>query len=53
MARGFGAPRRGVRSAAKLAPNSFDDNNSTRHLGGPHSRAMTDLFVIPTDHNTL
>jgi hypothetical protein len=25
--------------------------NGKRHLGGPHSRAMTILFAMPADHD--
>jgi hypothetical protein len=37
----------------KLARSSFFNNTCKRHLGGPHSRAMTSLFAIPIDHNRL
>jgi hypothetical protein len=36
---------------AEFARSSFFDRKSKRHLGGPHSRAMTGLFVILPDRN--
>ena len=46
MARECGPPSWVLHIDAEFGRSSFFDRKSKRHLGGPHSRAMTSLFVI-------
>ncbi len=51
MARECGPPSWVLRIGAEFAQSSFFDRKSKRHLGGPHSRAMTALIATPTRHH--
>jgi hypothetical protein len=51
MARECGLPSWVLRIEARFDRSYFFEKRTKHHLGGPHLRAMTGLFVIPTDHS--
>ena len=52
MARECAPPSWVLNIEAKFARSSFFDGKSRRHLGGPHSRTMTGLILMPIDHHS-